>query len=184
MEHYNPDGHQATRGRTGLDIMGSQEHLHKLLAARNGPLAALLHASQQHAALAAQIKRCLPPEVAAVVHSAVLNHGCLSLGVSNSAWASRLRFMAPQIRAWLAGWPHDEVTAIEVHVLVATQPAPATAADTPRSISASTRAHLEAVAQTSTDPRLAAALRALAQSGRGPGDDNACPPPGSDPAGD
>ncbi len=182
MEHYNPGGHQATRGRTGLDIMGSQEHLHKLLAPRNGPLAALLHASQQHAALVARIKRCLPPEVAAVVHSAVLNHGCLRLGVSNSAWASRLRFMAPQIRASLTGWPHDEVTAIEVHVLVATQPAPAAAVNAPRSISASTRAHLAAVAQTSTDPRLGAALRALAQSGRRPDDDS--PPPGSDPAGD
>lgn len=161
--------------------MGSQEYLHKLLATPSGPLAALLQASQQHAALLAQIKRCLPDDLAAAVHTAVLSQGCLRLGVSNSAWASRLRFLAPQIRLWLAGWSHEAVASLEVHVLVAANTPSPKVADAPRTISAASRAHLEAVAQTSTDPRLAAALRALAHSGGGQSD-NAIACPSEDPA--
>lgn len=164
-EHYNRGDRQGIGARIRLGIMGSAQNLHKLLASRSGPLAALLDATQQHAALLTQIKNCLPVELAAVVLSAVHSNGCLRLGVSSSAWASRLRFMAPQIRAWLADWPHDPVTSIEVHVLMAAHPSSPRAALAPRSISPANRAHLEAVAQTSTDPRLAAALRALAQSG-------------------
>ncbi len=145
--------------------MGSQQHLHKLLATAGGPLAQLLHASQQHATLLAQIRQRLPSELAAALHSAALDRGCLRLGVTGSAWATRVRFMAPQLCQQLADWPYGPVQTVEAHVAAPTGIAPSTTPTTPAPLSSASRAHLEAVAQTVADPRLAAALRSLAHSG-------------------
>ncbi|MFP5465067.1 MAG: DciA family protein, partial [Gammaproteobacteria bacterium] len=94
--------------------MGSQQHLHKLLAAAGGPLAQLLHASEEHARLLAQLRQRLPPDLAAALRSAALDRGRLRLGVSGSAWATRLRFMAPPLCRQLADWPYGPVEAVQV----------------------------------------------------------------------
>ena len=149
--------------------MGSQQHLHKLLAAAGGPLAQLLHASQEHARLLAQLRQRLPADLAAALRSATLDRGHLRLGVSGSAWATRLRFMAPQLCRQLADWPYGPVEAVQVHVAAPTGAAPSGAPPAPVPLSSASREHLETVARTTTDPRLAAALRALAGNGERPG---------------
>jgi hypothetical protein len=149
--------------------MGSQQHLHKLLAAAGGPLAQLLHASQEHARLLAQLRQRLPADLAAARRSAPQAPGHLRLGVSGSAWATRLRFMAPQLCRQLADWPYGPVEAVQVHVAAPTGAAPSGAPPAPVPLSSASREHLETVARTTTDPRLAAALRALAGSSERPG---------------
>lgn len=146
--------------------MGSQQYLHKLLVAAGGPLAQLLHASQQHAALLAQLRQRLPADLAMALHSAALDRGCLRLGVTGSAWAARLRFMSPQLCRRLGDWPYGPVERVEVHVAALTGAASSTAPAAPVPLSSASREHLEAVARSAADPRLAAALRSLARCGQ------------------
>ncbi|MDD3651942.1 DciA family protein [Immundisolibacter sp.] len=152
--------------------MGSQQHLHKLLTAAGGPLAQLLQTSRERDLLLAEVRRYLPAELAAAVHSAALEDGCLRLGVSGGVWAARLRFLAPQLRQRLAapsaGWSRGMVQAVEVHVTAPATTAAAPAPAAPRVLSAASRRHLRAVADGVADARLAAALRALADSGAAP----------------
>lgn len=151
--------------------MGSQPHLHKLLAAAGGPLAQLLHASQKQGALLAQLRERLPDDLAAALRSASLDRGCLRLGVAGGAWATRLRFLVPQLQRRLEGWPHGPVETIDVRVSVPAGVGPSIAQAAPAPLSDASREHLEAVAQSAVDPRLAAALRSLARSAGGPADD-------------
>lgn len=148
--------------------MGSEQHLHKLLTAAGGPLAALAQIGRERDRLLAEVRRQLPAELAAAVHSAALERGCLRLGVSGGAWAARLRFLAPQLRQRLAapdaGWSQETVETVEVHVVTPAVAAATAAPARPRAPSAASRAHLRAVAGSVADPRLAAALRALADT--------------------
>lgn len=150
--------------------MGSQQHLHKLLAAAGGPLSQLLQASQQHATVLAQLRQRLPDDLAAAVCSAALDRGCLRLGVTGSAWATRLRFLAPQLCRRLEGWPYGPVETVEVRVTVPAGAGTSIAPTAPAPLSSASREHLEAVAQSAVDPRLAAALRSLARSSERPAD--------------
>jgi hypothetical protein len=145
--------------------MGSEPHLHKLLAAPDGALAQLLADGRRQQQLLAQVRQRLPGELADAVASAGIADGALHLGVTSGAWASRLRFLAPQLRRQLGdrlGQPLNEVC---VHVLACVTPPPAAAAPTVQPLSSASRAHLQAVADATADPRLAGALRALADAG-------------------
>lgn len=146
--------------------MGSQQYLHKLLAGGGGSLAQLLAASQQRADLLGQVRQRLPGELAAALYSAALDRGCLRLGVTGSAWAARLRFMAPQLCRQLADLPSGPVEKVEVYVVAARADGPRVAAAAPVPLSDASRAHIESVANASDDPRLAAALHTLSRSGR------------------
>lgn len=150
--------------------MGSQQHLHKLLAAAGGPLAQLLYASQKHATLLAQLRERLPDDLAAALRSAALDRGCLRLGVVGGAWATRLRFLAPQLQRRLEDWSYGPVETVEVRVTVPAGSGPSIAPTAPMPLSSASREHLEAVAQSAADPRLAAALRSLARSAQRPAD--------------
>lgn len=141
--------------------MGSEPHLHKLLAAPDGALAQLLADGRRQQQLLDQVRQRLPGELADAVASAGIADGALHLGVTSGAWASRLRFLAPQLRRQL-GQPLNEVC---VHVLACATPPPAAAAPTVQPLSSASRAHLQAVADATADPRLAGALRALADAG-------------------
>nr|ART37776.1 F373 [uncultured bacterium] len=145
--------------------MGSQQYLHKVLTASGGSLSQLLTVSRQRADLLGQVRQCLPSELAAAVHSAALDRGCLRLGVSGGAWAARLRFMAPQLCRQLADLPSGPVERVEVHVAAAAGGNLPLAVVPPVPLSDASRAHIESVANASEDPRLAAALRALSRSG-------------------
>ena len=146
--------------------MGSQQYLHKLLAASGGPLAQLLAASRQRADLLGQVRQRLPSELAAALYSAAADRGCLRLGVTGSAWAARLRFMAPQLCRQLADLPSGPVEKVEVYVAAARGGDSPSVAAAPVPLSDASRAHIESVANASDDPRLAAALRTLSRSGK------------------
>lgn len=156
--------------------MGSQLHLHKLLNRQDGPLGQLLHTSRARESLRAAVCALLPPELAATVRSAAFEDGCLRLGVAGSAWAARLRFLAPQVRRRLAApgadWTWGEVESVEIHVAAPVQGEPHARRDAPTPLSAATRQHLLAIARDTSSLALAAALLALA---------DAAGPPASEP---
>lgn len=148
--------------------MGSQLHLHKLLKRQDGPLGQLLYMSRARETLRAAVCALLPPELAATVRSAAFEDGCLRLGVAGSAWAARLRFLAPQVRRRLAApgadWTWGAVESVEIHVAAPVQSEIPARPDAPRPLSAASRQHLLAIARDTSSPALAAALRALADA--------------------
>jgi hypothetical protein len=155
--------------------MGSQLHLHKLLNRQDGPLGQLLHTSREREALRAAVCALLPPELAATVRSAAFEGDCLRLGVAGSAWAARLRFLAPQVRRRLAApggdWTWGAVEWVEIHVAAPVAREVSAKAGEPLPLSAASRQHLQAVARDTANPALAAALRALAEGAAPPADD-------------
>jgi hypothetical protein len=148
--------------------MGSQLHLHKLLNRQDGPLGQLLHTSRARESLRAAVCALLPPELAATVRSAAFEDGCLRLGVAGSAWAARLRFLAPQVRRRLAApeadWTWGAVESVEIHVAAPVESATRARGDAPTPLSAASRQHLLAIARDASSPALAVALRALADA--------------------
>jgi hypothetical protein len=152
--------------------MGSQLHLHKLLNRQDGPLGQLLHTSRARETLRAAVCALLPSELAATVRSAAFEDGCLRLGVAGSAWAARLRFLAPQVRRRLAtpgaDWAWGPVDSVEIHVAAPVVREARAQVGEPLPLSAASRQHLLAVARDTANPALAAALRALADATRAP----------------
>ncbi|GAB4356081.1 MAG: hypothetical protein Kow0073_13480 [Immundisolibacter sp.] len=96
--------------------------------------------------------------------SAGIADGVLRLGVTSGAWASRLRFLAPQLRHQIGDALGQSLNAVCVHVLACVTPPPAMAPPTVRPLSPTSRAHLRAVASVTADPRLAKALWTLANA--------------------
>ena len=70
----------------------------ELLGLRNKGLADLAERVRERRAILDQLKTLLPPDLAARIATAGLDRGRLSIGVTSAAWASRLRYMAPQLR--------------------------------------------------------------------------------------
>lgn len=143
--------------------MGSREYLHKLLAARTGALPALMAEGERRAAVLAQVRARLPAELAATVHSAAVDGHCLRLGVPSSAWAARLRFMAPRLCRDLADLSAGSVDTVDVYVAMAPDERRSVPTPAPIPLSDASREHLESVAAATDNPRLAAALRALSR---------------------
>ena len=143
--------------------MGSPQYLHKLLTGA-GSLSPLLVASRHHAAVLAEVRARLPAELAAAVQCAGVEAACLRLGMSSSVWAARVRYLAPRLARDLSDLSAGPVATVEVYVAAAPDGRQALPARAPAPLSAASRAHLEAVAAATDDPRLAAALRALSRS--------------------
>jgi hypothetical protein len=62
-----------------------------------GHLAQLKRSLERQQMLLAQVRKSLPPPLDKQLLGATLNDGRLSLWVDSPAWASRLRYMAPQL---------------------------------------------------------------------------------------
>ena len=145
--------------------MGSEPHLHKLLAAPGGALAQLLADGRRQQQLLARVRQCLPGELADAVASAGIADGALHLGVTSGAWASRLRFLAPRLRHQIGDGLGQSLNEVRVHVLACATPPPAVEPPTVHPLSDASRAHLQAVVSVTADPRLAKALQTLANAG-------------------
>lgn len=143
--------------------MGSAQYLHKLLAV-GGSLSPLLTASRHHAAVLAEVRTRLPADLAAAVHCAAVDSGCLRLGMSSSVWAARVRYLAPRLARELSDLSAGPVATVEAYVSAAPDGRQTAPPQAPAPLSAASREHLEAVAAATDNPRLAEALRALSRS--------------------
>ena len=111
----------------------------------------------------AALRRALPADLASHLSAAHLRDATLIVVADGPAWTTRLRFLEPELRAALDARTRRVVRRIAVRVglppAVPDPPVPRA----PRPLSVAARAALEAGAARVTDPRLAAALRRLAQ---------------------
>lgn len=130
----------------------------------NDQIAALLVEIERSAALLQAVRRALaPPSDAHCLHAG-LHQGALTLTCDSPTWAARLRFTAPQVQAALAG-AYGTITSVRIRVQPQSEAHPR-ADDRPR-LSPEAADHLKRAAEDSEDPRIAAALRRLAQAGSG-----------------
>lgn len=107
----------------------------------------------------------LPEDLAPHCRAAVLAKGRLTLYAESSAWASRLRYLAGEVRRELRP-EFSGLSEVRVRVMGAdVQPPPAPKPAPARALSAQNRALLRATAENLSDPALRAALRRLARQG-------------------
>jgi len=88
----------------------------ELLAIRHKRLEDLERRLKARSAVLAQLKAILPAELAAEVASAGIDRGRLSIGVSNAAWASRLRYMSDGVRSRLAAALCIDIDSVRIRV--------------------------------------------------------------------
>jgi hypothetical protein len=129
--------------------------------AGDAALAALFAAARRNRALAATVAVHLPDGLAAHLQGAVLRGDELTLLADSGAFATRIRFLEPQLRAAVARRHGAEVRRISVRVVLPQPSAAAPKRDPGLTVGA--RAALESAADVAADPELAAALRRLAR---------------------
>lgn len=137
--------------------------LHLLLSV--GTTARLLEHARQLQSLDTQLAACLDPEAAAHTRVANLNNGRLVIHTDSAAWATRLRYLVPQLLRCLHKAPSlTHLQGIDIRVSPLAQPAsPVTR---PAILSADNAALLDSTADTLSDPGLRSALKRLARRAR------------------
>lgn len=131
---------------------------------RNDQIAALLAEIERSAALLRAVRGALPPPSDSHCLHAGLHQGILTLTCDSPTWAARVRFAAPQVQAALRGG-YGKITSCRVRVQP--QYEPRRRAEGRPQLSPEAVGHLRRAADDMEDPRIAAALRRLAQAGAG-----------------
>ncbi len=141
--------------------------LHRLaprLAQKPGPLKAVIDQARQLDRLSRRLQRALPEELQGQWRLARLDEGEMVIVAESSAWATRLRYLTPQIQAAaerVTGFRPQRVT-----VRVApSEPSPRRR-HSPAPLSEQARATLQGAAAATDDPRLREALERLASRAR------------------
>jgi hypothetical protein len=128
----------------------------------SGPLAPLLAEIARADALLRAVHRCLPPPLDSHCLHATLHEGTLTLVTESPAWASRLRFFAPEISHALGG-DYGRISACRVRVRP--QVVAAEHREGAPTLSQATVDHLLQAAAGAQDGAIAQALRRLALAG-------------------
>lgn len=63
------------------------------------------------------VHRALPPKLAASIASAGIEHGRLTIGVTNAAWASRLRYVTAALRKDLGAALGKEILSVRIRIV-------------------------------------------------------------------
>jgi len=148
------------------------KHLHHAcrFLQQNARISGYLAAIEQHLQLLREIRAALPPPLDEHCLHATLDAGVLALVTDSPVWSSRLRFFSPELKRHLI--PHHGAI-VACHIRVQPQAdstSIATLGKTPSNrLSPKTAQHLMDAAASIDDPRIAAALRRLAQNGTGNG---------------
>ena len=119
----------------------------------------------QQRALLEQVRRRLPEYLAPHCQAAVFDAGRLTLFAASPAWASRLRYLAGELKQGLGGDIRG-LREVRIRVMGADiLPQPGPKPDPARPLSAQNREMLRATAEGLRDSGLRAALRRLARHG-------------------
>jgi hypothetical protein len=112
-------------------------------------------------ALLKQIRQLLPPPLDTQLKAVVLQQGNLTLFVSSPVWASRLRYLLPQLQAQLKKCDiHPNRVRTSILPDATTKPVNHKKPDPPV-LSRAAGLHIMETAKTITDPSLKAALERL-----------------------
>ena len=111
---------RTVRTRTGtqfsLIAMQKIKHLSELFRIPNKALGALSARLEARVQLLVEVRRRLPPKLAASVCSAGLEQGRLTLGVSSAVWAHRLRYASAGLRKDLADTLKIPIASVRIQV--------------------------------------------------------------------
>ncbi|MEW5992881.1 MAG: DUF721 domain-containing protein [Candidatus Zixiibacteriota bacterium] len=129
-----------------------------------GTTAPLLERVQYLQTLTTQLRSCLDSESASHVQVADLNGERLVIQVDSAAWATRLRYLGPQLLRCLRNG--TELPPLQrLDVRVAPQAQPTTHGIPPATLSADNASLLDTAADDIRHPALRAALKRLARRG-------------------
>lgn len=132
----------------------------------SGALGDLLACIERNAELLRAVRRALPPPLDAHCLHAAIEDRTLTLVSDSPVWASRLRFLAPEVQRALNA-NQGGVASIRVRVQpVSNHVAHRGSAVTRPALSAATIKHLLVTAENVADEGIAAALRRLAEAGK------------------
>jgi hypothetical protein len=126
-------------------------------------LGGLAEAARRAGKLEQALKRALPADLKPHLRGAHLRDATLVVLADGPAWATRLRFLEPELKAALDPRTRRDVRRVAVRVHLpdpAARPRPKPA---PRALSAAASAALDASSARVKDPALAAALSRLAR---------------------
>jgi hypothetical protein len=93
------------------------KNINDLLRGGSARLGALKSRAAERSMVLEHIRAALPPKLKAVVLSAGLEHGRLTIGVSGAAWASRLRYAADMLRTRVSGSLGESIHSVRIRVL-------------------------------------------------------------------
>lgn len=145
--------------------MAKPKPLSKLFYQSNEELADIVTKARGLRRLTGQLRRLLGPPLAEHCGVANVAPGELVLYATTSAWATRLRLVATQMRAQLGpalGIDADHIN-IKIRVLPPTHGEEAGARSTPPPLSARSAETLQTAAESLEDPELSDALARLAR---------------------
>jgi hypothetical protein len=97
------------------------KNIKDLLEGGGGRLTSLKARSHARSQTLARVLAALPPKIAASVTTAGIERGRLTIGVSGSVWASRLRYMADMLRRDVGDATGTEILTVRIKVV---RPAP------------------------------------------------------------
>lgn len=131
----------------------------------SGTLGNLLACIERNAELLRAVRRALPHPLDAHCLHAAIEDRTLTLVSDSPVWASRLRFLAPEVQRALNA-NQGRVASIRVRVQpVSNRDTRRSSAATRPALSGATIKHLLETAENVTDEGIAAALRRLAEAG-------------------
>ncbi len=143
--------------------MTKARSLKQLLA--NGTVTALIEQAHRLQAIDILLPACIPGELVAHVRTANWRNDRLVLQTDSAAWATRLRYLLPQLQRCLQ--QHPQLAELQqIDLRVAPQERPANPAPQPACLSTSSAHIIDTGAETIADPALRAALKRLARRGK------------------
>lgn len=143
--------------------MAKPRPVRQLLATGTAP--ELIAHARQLQSLSSALRRCLPADAAAHVQVVRWGDGQLTVQVDSTAWATRLRYLSPQLLRQLQQLP-EFTAAHRITLNIAPRAVPAAAIAQPCHLSPASARIIDANAETIVDPQLRAALKRLARHGQ------------------
>jgi hypothetical protein len=98
--------------------MQNSKSVSDLMAASTQRLAALAAQLKQRGATVELVRGALPAPLARHIASAGIDKGCLSIGVTGAAWATRLRYQTDNLRRRLGAALHMNIASVRIRVVL------------------------------------------------------------------
>ncbi len=143
--------------------MAKPRPIKQLLA--TGTVPDLIAHARQLQSLSTALRRCLPADAASHVQVVHWSDGQLTVQVDSTAWATRLRYLSPQLLRQLQQLP-EFTAAHRIALNIAPAATPAVTIAQPFHLSPAGARIIDANAETIADPQLRAALKRLARHGQ------------------
>lgn len=99
--------------------MQNTKPLSELLRLRNNKLVALRQRLTERGTVLELVRAAVPPQLAAQLTSAGIEHGRLSIGVTSAAWASRVRYLTKDLRSQVGAALGVDIASVRLRIVPA-----------------------------------------------------------------